>query len=78
MIVLLLQIVAFVFLARAILSWFRLTPGSALYPVQRLVFQVTEPVLAPIRQLLPKTGGFDFSVFIVLAIISFVLIPLAS
>ena len=41
-----------------------------------VVFAVTEPVLAPIRRLLPQTGMIDFSplvVIIVLAVIQQVL-----
>lgn len=40
----------------AILSW--VAPQS---PAVHLMFQVTEPVLAPCRRLLPSMGGFDLS-----------------
>ncbi len=43
-------------LAGVILSW--VAPQS---PVVQLVFQITEPILAPCRRLLPAMGGFDLS-----------------
>nr|WP_283250898.1 YggT family protein [Rhabdothermincola salaria] len=45
-------------LARIILSWFPAT-GGALDSVQRVLFRITEPVLAPVRAILPpvRLGG---------------------
>ncbi len=45
-------------LARVLLSWVRMDRYPA---VVRLVVQITEPILAPIRRLLPATAGLDFS-----------------
>jgi uncharacterized protein YggT (Ycf19 family) len=39
---------------------------------------ITEPVVTPIRRVLPRTGGLDFSVTIVLLVLTFVLIPIAT
>lgn len=50
---------------RAVLSWFPINPYNPLF---RLVFAVTEPVLEPIRRLLPFSG-IDFSPFIAILII---------
>ena len=56
------QIVLF---ARIILSWVRLDPYHPVWgPIQRFIFEMTEPLLAPIRRLMPQTGMFDFSVLI--------------
>ena len=63
----LLQLYVFVLIGRAILSWFPLSPGSALVPVVRFLYNVTEPVLAPLRRIIPAMGGLDLS-FIVLII----------
>ena len=54
--------------ARAILSWFPLSPGSAIAPVASFLFTITEPVLAPLRRVIPPLGGFDLS-FIILFIL---------
>ena len=75
---LLLQAVWLVFLARVIFSWVRPRPDSKLYSTSRIVLAITEPVLAPIRRVLPRTGPLDFSVMIMLLVVSFVLIPIAS
>lgn len=74
----LLQLISAVFLGRAILSWFRIGPDSALYPISQLVHRLTEPVLARIRRIMPRTGRIDLSVLVVLVFISLVLTPIAS
>ncbi|MEI6570814.1 MAG: YggT family protein [Actinomycetes bacterium] len=47
--------------ARAVLSWFPMSPGSALAPIARILVDVTEPVLAPLRRLIPQAGVIDLS-----------------
>ena len=47
-------------------------PHPILITINNLVFQVTEPVLGPIRRSLPSLGGFDFSPMVVLIILFFV------
>jgi YggT family protein len=64
----LLSIYVIVLIARAILSWFPISPGSALAPIVSFLYTVTEPLLAPLRRVIPALGGFDLS-FIVLFII---------
>ena len=58
-------------LARVILSWFNVDQSSPFYPIVNIAHQLTEPILAPIRQVLPKTRMFDFS-----PIVAFILISL--
>ena len=45
--------------ARALFSWFPVTPGSSAYGVQRFLVRVTEPYLSLFRRILPATriGG---------------------
>ena len=50
--------------ARAVLSWFPLSPGSPLAPVASFLYTITEPVLAPLRRVIPPMGGFDISFLI--------------
>lgn len=53
--------------ARFIFSWVRPDPYNAVWgPLMRITYQLTEPLLAPIRRLLPGMGGLDFSPIIVL------------
>ncbi len=49
----------------AILSWFRLQPGTPLARVRFLLNQATEPVLRPVRRIIPPMGGLDLSFFVV-------------
>ena len=55
-----------VILIRVILAWVRFDPY---HPVSVFVHQVTEPVLAPIRRLLPSTGMIDFSPLVALVLL---------
>ena len=69
-----LQIFNFIVLARVLLSWVPNVDRSN--PLIQLVYDVTEPVLKPIRQALPQGSGVDFSpiaVFIGIYVISSVL-----
>lgn len=50
-------------LARALLSWF--DPGYRT-TVGQILVQITEPLLAPIRRLLPGTGAIDLSPIILI------------
>jgi YggT family protein len=53
--------------ANIIFSWIRPNPYHPVYgPIVRFVYAVTEPVLNPVRRLLPALGGLDFSPMIVL------------
>ena len=58
-----LQIYSYVLLARALLSWIpNLDPYN---PIVQFLFQITEPVLDPIRKLIPPLGGMiDISIIV--------------
>jgi YggT family protein len=57
--------------ARALLSWFPSQPGTALYSVVRALDRLTEPVLRPIRRLLPpvRAGGMAIDLSLIIAIL---------
>ena len=55
-----------VLFARAILSWIPPSPGP-IASISRVLFDITEPVLAPMRRIIPPTGVIDLS-FLVLII----------
>ena len=57
------------FIARALLSWFRI---SYYHPVARFLIQITEPVLAPLRRFIPPMGGLDLTPMVALFILWFV------
>ncbi len=58
-----------VMFARIILSWFPVEPGSGLATVYGFLYSLTEPVLGPIRRVIPPLGmggmGLDLSPLIV-------------
>jgi len=45
-------------LARVLLSWVRVSPY---HPAVELLYQITEPVLAPLRRVIPPVGMMDIS-----------------
>ncbi len=60
--------------ARIILSWFPVEPGSGMASVYGFLYALTEPVLGPIRRIIPPMGmggmGLDLSPMIVLLVIT--------
>jgi YggT family protein len=70
-----LNIYIWVIIAAALISWVNLSPY---HPVVRMLYRLTEPVLRPIRQILPpwKTWGLDFSPMIVILLIQWAVKPL--
>jgi YggT family protein len=70
---LLVNIYFFALLAMIILSW--IAPGSR-HPAIYLLFQITEPVMAPFRKVLPAMGGMDFSPILVFILINIIQIAL--
>ena len=62
-----LQLVELLILARVILSWVA-SPASR-NPAVRLIRDATEPILAPIRAILPSSGGIDFSPMVAMFIL---------
>ena len=63
-----LTIAMVVVIARAILSWVSPDPYN---PIVRIINQLSEPMLFPVRRRVPYFGGIDFSPIIVLMIIFF-------
>lgn len=57
-------------IGRMLMSWVDPTGRNQ---VSAFLIQVTEPILAPVRRLLPRTGMIDWSGFIVVIAIGFVL-----
>lgn len=64
-----LSLVQLLIVARVILSWVA-SPVSR-NPIVQFVRQVTDPILLPIRSILPRTGMFDLSPMVALFAIYF-------
>jgi YggT family protein len=75
-VLLVLQIYIWLLIAAAVLSWlvaFNVvnTRNQVVHMVGDMLYRLTEPVLRPIRNLLPNLGGIDISPVIVILIILF-------
>jgi YggT family protein len=63
------QIYLLILLVRAVLSWFPYSQNSPLNPVRRVVFTLTEPVLAPFRRIIPPVGMLDLSFLVAFIVV---------
>lgn len=59
------EAIFYVLLAGAVLSWFNRAAGQTQY----LLYQLSEPVLRPVRKILPNTGMIDFSPMVVVFVL---------
>ena len=59
----LIDVYSFVVLAAVVMSWVR---ADRRHPFVQLVYNLTEPAIAPIRRVVPPMGGLDFSPMILL------------
>ena len=51
---------------RAIISWFPIDPHN---PLVRVLYEVTEPVLAPLRRVIPRIGLIDITPMIAIIVL---------
>lgn len=66
----LVQVANLLLIARVLMSWF---PNlDYRNPLVRFLYDVTEPFLRPLRQLVPPQGGFDLSPLIAFMILFFI------
>jgi YggT family protein len=54
-----------VLIARVILSWFPMQPGTAMASIGSIIYQLTEPVMGPVRRIIPSVGMIDISPIVV-------------
>ena len=64
-----------VILVRVAFSWVSPYPSNS---VHRLAFQLTEPILAPVRRLLPPVSGMDLSPLVVTLAAYFIIAALRN
>jgi len=62
--------------ARVLMSWFRpryrTSSNNWFFTIEEYVWRGTEPLLAPIRNILPSTGMVDFSPFVLMILLALV------
>ncbi len=56
-------------LARVLLSWVRVNPY---HPAVELLYRITEPILAPLRRVIPSIGMVDISPVIALILLQII------
>ena len=66
LILLLLQLLWFAIFARAIVSWFPVDPNG---PVVRALDAITEPILDPLRRVVPRIGMIDITPMVAILLI---------
>lgn len=69
-----LQLAFWILVIRALLSWF----SQGRNPVELVMHQLTEPLLRPVRRVIPAMGGLDLSLLVVLLGIQFIQILLSN
>jgi YggT family protein len=57
-----------VVIARAVLSWVSPDPNNS---IVRIIYQLSEPLLYPVRKRVPYMGGIDFSPILLLLAVMF-------
>lgn len=63
------NVLVWMIIGRCILSFI---PHNPYQPVIKFIYDVTEPIMAPFRRLLPAAGGIDFSPIIAVLAVSLV------
>jgi YggT family protein len=53
---------------RAILSWFSMDPRS---PLIQILDQITEPLLSPLRRVVPRLGMIDITPLVAIILLQF-------
>ncbi len=66
----LLQVFVIAIFVRIVLSWFSPEPGGAAAAVEGFLRTFTDPVLDPVRRVMPRTGMLDLSPIVVVLIVS--------
>ena len=61
------SLLSFAILARVLISWVRVDPH---HPAVQFLMEITEPVLRPIREMMPSMGMMDCSPIIALLLLS--------
>jgi YggT family protein len=63
------QLLTFLVLVRVLLSWIPSVDYG--HPLISLIIRITDPILLPVRRLLPPVGGLDLSPWIAVLLLSF-------
>jgi YggT family protein len=64
--VLLCYVLMMTIVVRVIMSWFSLREGNILF---NMTYQITEPILAPLRRIIPRLGIFDLTPMVAILVL---------
>jgi len=62
------EVLTFVIFIRVILSWFVTQPNT----LTLILDKITEPILAPLRRIIPRAGMFDFTPMIAIILLQLI------
>jgi YggT family protein len=62
------QLLSLAIFLRAILSWFSLDPRN---PLIQVLDQITEPILSPLRRVVPRIGMIDITPLVAIILLQF-------
>ena len=65
----LIQLMILAILARAVLSWFVRDPNN---PIMQALNSITEPILEPLRRIMPRMGMMDFTPLVAIIVLSII------
>ena len=63
------RVLTFAIIFRAILSWFSPRPTNI---VAVILYRVTEPLLAPLRRIIPRVGMLDFTPLVAIILLQLI------
>ena len=76
-----LGLIAIILITQAVLSWliaFQVVTGGAVVQIYRALTNLTDPLVRPIRRIIPPVSGIDLSLLVLLFIIGIVQGPLLT
>ena len=65
---LLCEVLTFAIFIRVILSWFLTRPNT----LTIILDKITEPILAPLRRIIPRAGMFDFTPLVAIILLQLI------
>ena len=63
------QILTFAVFARVLLSWFPISPEN---PIVVILNEITDPILRPLRRIVPSIGMLDLTPIVALFLLQFI------
>ena len=56
-------------IVRSLMSWFNPSPEN---PLVRLVYEITEPIMAPLRRIVPRIGMIDITPIVAIVLLQLI------